>query len=89
MKIKAEDFQVPVNVDLKVKDMTPEALEKFDTEINNTRELIDILQEQIVDLNNTRLFSASKNDVTNLQKDLEDLLGLLTQNIQKLADNLL
>lgn len=86
MTIKAEDFQVPVNVDLKVKDMTPKALEQFDKEINDTREMIDILQEQIVDLNNVRLFSAGKNDIKDLQSDLTTLLDLVTQNVQKLAE---
>lgn len=86
MAIKAEDFQVPVNVDLKVKDMTPKVLEQFDKEISDTKEMIDILQEQIVDLNNVRLFSAGKNDIKDLQNDLTALLDLVTQNVQKLAE---
>lgn len=86
MAIKAEDFQVPVNVDLKVKDMTPKALDQFDKEISDTKEMIDILQEQIVDLNNVRLFSAGKNDIKDLQNDLTTLLDLVAQNVQKLAE---
>ena len=86
MAIKTEDFQVPVNVDLKVKDMTPKALDQFDKEISDTKEMIDILQEQIVDLNNVRLFSAGKNDIKDLQNDLTTLLDLVAQNVQKLAE---
>ena len=86
MAMKVEDFQVPVNVDLKVKDMTPKALDQFDKEISDTKEMIDILQEQIVDLNNVRLFSAGKNDIKDLQNDLTTLLDLVAQNVQKLAE---